>query len=107
MEIESAQVKAKKRCTIDCHFKTAVITDDIRYDDNDRLVKITSFYDDMKWYDVRKGTATKAIANLLCEYGGPRENARNYLKKPFQTQDNYMASLINNLNSPKLYFNAQ
>ncbi|MFZ5905824.1 MAG: hypothetical protein ACOYVJ_00245 [Nitrospirota bacterium] len=107
MEIESAQVKAKKRCTIDCHFEIAVITDDIRYDVNNHLVKITSFYDDMKWYDVRKGTATKAIVNLLCEYGGPRVNVRNYLKKPFQAKDNFMASVINNLNSPKLYFNAQ
>jgi hypothetical protein len=106
MEIESAQVKAKKRCTIDCHFEIAVITDDIRYDTNGHLAKIMSYYD-MQWYDVRKGTATNAITNLLCEYGNPRVNVRNYLKKPFQTKDNYMASVINNLNSTELYFNAQ
>jgi hypothetical protein len=106
MEIESAQVKAKKRCTIDCHFEIALVTDDIQYDANEHLAKITSYYD-MKWYDVRNGTATNAITNLLCEYGGPRVNVKNYLKKLFQTKDNYMASVINSLNSPTLYFNAQ
>jgi hypothetical protein len=106
MDIETAKVKAKKRCTIDCHFETALVTDDIQYDANDHIANTMSYYD-MKWYDVRKGTATNAIANLLCEYGGPRVNIKKYLKQPFQIKDNYVASFINNLNSVNLYFNSQ
>ncbi len=106
MDIETAKVTAKKRCTIDCHFENALVQDDIRYDAEGRITQILS-YNDMNWYDVRKGSATKTIANFLCEYGRPRIDIKKHLKQPFQTKDNYMASFINNLNSANLSFNSQ
>jgi|WetSurSiteA1Bulk_404760.scaffolds.fasta_scaffold51110_1 hypothetical protein len=98
MDIETAKVKTIKRCTIDCHFETALVTNDIQYDTNAHITKTMSYYD-MNWYDVRKGTATKAIANLLCEYGGPRVDVKKYLKNPFLIKDNQIASCIKNLNA--------
>lgn len=106
MDIETAKVNAKKKSTIDCHFETAHILDDIRYDADGHVIKIMS-NDDTNWYDVRKGSATKAIANLLCEYGVPRIDIKKHLKQPFQNKDGYMASFVNNLNSANLYFNSQ
>jgi len=87
MDIETAKVKAKKRCTIDCHFETALVIDDIRYDTNAH-VEIMKSYHDNNWYNIHNSSPTQGIAQILCKYGGPRKKIREYLKHPFQIKDN-------------------
>ncbi|MDQ7786498.1 MAG: hypothetical protein RDU01_02725 [Thermodesulfovibrionales bacterium] len=106
MDISTAKVRAKKRCTINCHFETALVQEDIRYDAEGHITKIMSD-NDIHWYDIRKGSATKAIANLLCEDGGSKIDIKKHLKQPFQIKENEMVSFINNLNSANRYFNSQ
>jgi hypothetical protein len=79
--IETGQILFKKRFVINCEDETIAVRDIIRFTREGSVKEAVSYGHKLKWDEILP--KTRLVQNILCSDDEPRENIKEYLKKPF------------------------